>query len=51
MNEFKEVKFGWYCPDCKYYIYDENENPCEECLSYPYNDNSIRPVLFEKIEK
>lgn len=46
----KEVRFDQYCKKCKYYGLKESEEPCEECLEYPANDASHKPVKFEEKE-
>ena len=39
MNEktdYKEVDFKKYCPLCKYSDLNGFENPCDDCLTWPY---------------
>lgn len=44
------VQFDKYCKDCKYFEVFESEDPCDDCLSQPTNQNSYRPVRFVKKE-
>lgn len=44
--ENKIVWFGKYCHECKYESKKENEKPCDECLEFPANEDSHRPVEF-----
>lgn len=47
---YKEVYFDRYCKSCKYVsLKDENdEEPCAECLSYPTNVYSHKPINYEE---
>lgn len=45
---YKEVYFDQFCEKCKYVSLDENEAPCDECLKYPVNAYSHKPVNFEE---
>lgn len=47
-NDKKEVYFEVYCETCKYKDTKETEDPCNDCLAYPYNINSHRPVLYKE---
>ena len=47
----KEVYFYEYCPKCEHYKKNENEEPCEECLTYGYNVYSHRPEKFKSKEE
>ena len=47
----KEVYFYKYCKLCRYKDTDENQQPCDECLSEPVNINCHRPVKFEAIDE
>lgn len=42
----KEVNFKEYCPICKHQNDPESEDPCDECLEYPSNTYSRKPVNF-----
>lgn len=51
MSATKEVYFYKYCPLCKYKDEDETSvksEKCEECLSYPSNTYSHKPINFEE---
>lgn len=47
----KFVDFEKYCARCIYRARCESEDPCDECLSYPVNENSTKPVYFEEGKK
>ena len=42
------VNYHKWCPLCKHCDKNENKDPCEECLTYPVNDDSRKPINFEK---
>ena len=44
----KEVYFHQYCPTCKHLKTDEREEPCNECLTYPENTYSHKPINWEE---
>lgn len=44
----KEVYFFEYCSSCEYSDKGENDDPCDECLEYPVNQNSHKPVNWKK---
>lgn len=44
----KEVYFDEYCKKCKYEVLKEEEEPCYECLLYPVNQYSHKPVKYEE---
>lgn len=44
----KEVLFFGYCPKCKYYGCENHDDPCNECLAHPWNEDSRKPVCFEE---
>lgn len=44
----KEVYFGEYCKKCKHNALKEEEEPCDECLRYPVNQYSHKPVKYEE---
>lgn len=46
----KEVYFSEYCERCAYFKNGENEDPCDDCLNHPYNDDSHKPVRWEAKE-
>ena len=43
----KEVYFDKYCKTCKYSKLKDSEDPCAECLCYPSNTDSHRPVCWK----
>lgn len=49
-DTYKEVYFGKYCATCKHEKKPENECPCAECLDYPVNEHSHKPVKWEEKE-
>lgn len=44
---YKEVDFYKYCSTCKYEQTPCEDDPCDECLSNPYNINSHKPVKWQ----
>lgn len=46
-NDYKEVYFHAYCTTCKHEKIPENEMPCAECLDYPCNLYSHKPVNWK----
>lgn len=42
----KEVLFSYYCPTCVYKDLNGDEEPCNECLDHPSNENSHKPVKY-----
>jgi len=48
----KIVKYDQWCNKCKYYKAkpEDEGNPCEECLSQPYNIDSRQPINFKEKE-
>lgn len=49
-DAYKEVYFGEYCKNCKYWEKKENEEPCDECLENPVNLYSHKPVNYKEKE-
>lgn len=47
---YKEVYFWEYCKTCKHEMLPENKCPCAECLEYPINLHSHKPVNWEAKE-
>ena len=43
----KEVRFDLYCVNCINYAKDETDDPCNDCLANPSNEDSHKPVYFE----
>ena len=50
MNEPQEVYFDEYCCTCEYGERDECKDPCNECLDYPVNIDSHKPVYWKEKE-
>ena len=51
MNDhLKIVMFECWCPKCKHSNRLETEDPCNECLNYPANEDSTKPVKWEAKE-
>ena len=44
----KIVDFYLYCPTCAYFGKEEHEDPCNECLTYPTNEDSQKPVNYKE---
>ncbi len=44
----KEVHYSEYCYRCKHAPKTGFEDPCDECLEHPSNENSHKPVNFEE---
>lgn len=47
-NDKKEVFFELYCDKCEYADTNETSDPCNDCLAYPYNINSHKPVHYKE---
>lgn len=48
---YKEVYFDKYCETCKHKELKEDEEPCAECLTYPSNAYSHKPINYEENKK
>ena len=46
----KEVYFDLYCNGCKNFGTPEGDEPCNECLANPCNEDSHKPVNFKSKE-
>ena len=46
----KEVDFAKYCKICKFGPKEEHEDPCDECLTQPWIENSHKPVKYKEAE-
>lgn len=46
-NLLKIVDFG-YCSTCKWRDLYEGEDPCNECLNNPVNEDTMKPVNWEE---
>lgn len=42
------VNFHEYCGKCKHFLKKESSYPCRECLSYPTNTNTSKPLKYEE---
>lgn len=47
----KEVNFHEYCSKCIFEKKDQGEDPCNECLYNPGNEDSHKPVNFKEKPK
>lgn len=45
----KIVMYECWCPKCLYCKAPETEEPCNECLTYPINEDSTKPVNFKEV--
>ena len=48
--EYKEVYFHEYCKKCEHKDVEDIKDPCNECLSEPYNLHSHKPVNYKPIK-
>lgn len=46
-----EVDFKKYCKLCKHEDKSDFEDPCNDCLDEPVNDESRKPLYFKEKEK
>ena len=46
-----EVRFDTWCPRCIHGPRKETLDPCNDCLDYPVNDSTTKPVRFIEKEK
>lgn len=44
----KEVDFFKYCRSCKHKKDEETKDPCNECLTYPMNIHTRKPMMYEE---
>lgn len=44
----KLVEFNQYCYKCVYKDLLDIQEPCNECISNPVNENSHKPVKFQE---
>ena len=47
-DNMKEVYFNEYCMTCVYKDLPESEDPCDECLEYPGQQYSHKPINYKK---
>ena len=51
MNPDKEVYFDQYCETCEYWLLNDADEPCNECLDNPTNTESHKPVNYKPEEE
>ena len=44
----KEVDYHKYCQKCLFKKKPQDEEPCNECLYNPGNEDSRKPVMFKE---
>lgn len=44
----KIVLFDKWCKTCKYRFKKESQDPCAQCLEYPVNTDSTKPVEYKE---
>ena len=42
------VDYEKYCKTCKHRNLKETEDPCNDCLTWPENEDSRKPILYEE---
>lgn len=47
----KEVRYDLYCRTCKHKDTPQADDPCDECLSTPMNEGSVKPVNYMEGER
>ena len=47
----KEVYFDQYCPTCMNGNLPATQEPCNDCLTYPTNQYSHKPIRYEEDKK
>lgn len=47
----KMVYFDQYCKTCKDKDTKESKDPCNECLSNPFNDDTHEPIYYREQKK
>lgn len=50
-NKLKMVDFNWACKRCIHKDLPGELEPCNECLTYPVNENSKKPRCYIPMEK
>lgn len=45
------VDYEKWCPLCKYSGTVETEDPCNQCLGEPVNEDSRKPICWKEKEK
>lgn len=49
-DDAKEVRYELYCKDCEYEKLNDYEDPCNECMEWPYREGTEVPFKFKKKE-
>ena len=44
----KEVRFDIYCKKCENWTKSASNDPCNECLGTPSNDDTHKPAFFKQ---
>ena len=44
----KEVRYDIYCKECKHLDKREYEDPCYDCMTQNWNEDSHKPIFFEE---
>ena len=47
----KLVEYSEYCPTCKHRDKKAYEDPCNDCLNCPINEDSHKPINYKKDKK
>lgn len=50
-SKLKIVKYDVWCKTCKHCTDDETSEPCNECLTYPTNESSTKPIKYDPVHK
>jgi hypothetical protein len=50
IGDLKHVNYDKYCEKCKYFKQPDYEDPCDECMDNPVNQDSYKPIKFEEKE-
>ncbi len=45
--QLRIVRFDLYCKKCEHFKLEDWEDPCDECLSHPGNEDSRQPIFFK----
>lgn len=51
MRHMRIVEFDKYCQFCEHVHVLETNEPCNECLTYPVNEDTHRPINFIESEE
>lgn len=50
ITEQKIVDFNKYCNICQHKFTKDTEEPCNECLTHPTNENSYKPINYKEVK-